>query len=72
MSGIAEVLPSPLLTLLTASEFNDMVCGNPDFDVNRLREAVRLDGYSSSSDQIRRSPRRKAGTARTSGCTTDG
>jgi hypothetical protein len=29
------------------------VCGTSDFQVSRLRDAVRLDGYSSGSDQIK-------------------
>ena len=47
-AGIAEVLPGPLLSLLTATEFRDMVCGNADFDVSRLRSVARIDGYGAS------------------------
>eukprot|EP00039_Didymoeca_costata_P026113 m.14960 g.14960 ORF g.14960 m.14960 type:complete len:1953 (-) comp5263_c0_seq1:243-6101(-) len=50
--GIAEVLPIKLLSLLTFSEFERLVCGDPDFDVDLLVSNVRLDGYRSNSDQI--------------------
>ena len=50
--GIAEVLPAPLLSLLTGKEFQDLVCGDADFDVARLKAAARIDGYRSSADQL--------------------
>jgi hypothetical protein len=52
-AGMAEVLPLPLLTLLTGAELNNMVCGDPDFEVARLQAAARLEGYSKTSDQMK-------------------
>ena len=52
-AGMAEVVPMTLMSLVSPNELNDMVCGNPDFEVARLKDAVRLEGYSSSSDQIK-------------------
>jgi len=52
-AGMAEVLPMALMSLVSPPELNDMVQGDADFDVVKLKNAVRLEGYSQSSDQIK-------------------
>ena len=51
-AGIREVLPIQLLPLLTGAELAELVCGDTDFDVERLREVTHCEGYAADAKQV--------------------
>eukprot|EP00804_Cyclotella_cryptica_P018743 CCRYP_007226-RB/>CCRYP_007226-RB protein AED:0.02 eAED:0.02 QI:214/0.83/0.84/1/1/1/13/1126/5186 len=50
--GMSSVLPVELLTLFTGKQLRDILCGNPDIDVELLRRVVEYEGYNESDDVI--------------------
>jgi HECT-domain (ubiquitin-transferase)/SPRY domain len=51
--GLGNVLPVELLPLLSGEELRETVCGNPDVDVDLLKQIVEYEGYSSTDDVIK-------------------
>jgi hypothetical protein len=49
--GMSSVMPVELLALFTGEQLRDIVCGNPDIDVELLRRVVEYEGYS-ENDQV--------------------
>ena len=52
VEGLSNVLPVEVLTVFTGSELRDIVCGNPDVDVDLLHRVVEYEGYKESDDVI--------------------
>jgi len=50
--GMSSVLPAELLSMFTGEQLRDIVCGNPDIDVDLLRKVVEYEGYSESDEVI--------------------
>lgn len=46
--GMSSVLPVELLAMFTGEQLRDIVCGNPDIDVELLRRVVEYEGYDDS------------------------
>jgi len=42
--GMARVIPVPLLSIFTSSEFEAMVCGSPEIPINMLLSIVTYKG----------------------------
>jgi len=49
--GVSGVLPAEILSIFTGEELQDIICGNPDVDVDLLRSVVEYEGYN-SNDQV--------------------
>lgn len=49
--GMSSVLPVELLSMFTGEQLRDIICGNPDIDVELLRRVVEYEGYN-ESDQV--------------------
>jgi hypothetical protein len=43
--GLSSVLPCEILPLFTGEQLRDILCGNPDIDVELLRRVVEYDGF---------------------------
>jgi len=43
--GMCSVLPVELLPMFTGEQLRDIICGNPDIDVELLRRVVEYEGY---------------------------
>jgi hypothetical protein len=52
MDGMSSVLPVEIFSLLSGDEFRDMICGNPEIDVDMLRNVVEYEGYEESDKVI--------------------
>jgi hypothetical protein len=52
VEGLSNVLPVEVLAILSAEELRDIVCGNPDFDVDLLRRVVEYEGYEETDSVI--------------------
>jgi hypothetical protein len=52
VEGLSNVLPVEVLTLLSGKELRDIVCGNPEVDVDLLRRVVEYEGYEESDPVI--------------------
>jgi HECT-domain (ubiquitin-transferase)/SPRY domain len=52
VDGLSNVLPVEILTLLSGEELQDIICGNPDVDVDLLRRVVEYEGYEESDSVI--------------------
>jgi len=50
--GLAGVLPIEIFSLMTGPELQDIMCGNPDIDVDLLRRVVEYEGYDENDDVI--------------------
>ncbi|KAL7489479.1 hypothetical protein ACHAW6_015106 [Cyclotella cf. meneghiniana] len=50
--GLSSVLPVELLTLFAGQQLRDILCGNPDIDVELLRRVVEYEGYNENDDVI--------------------
>lgn len=50
--GLSSVLPVELLTLFAGQQLRDILCGNPDIDVELLRRVVEYEGYNEKDDVI--------------------
>jgi hypothetical protein len=45
VDGMSSVLPVELLSMFTGEQLRDIICGNPDIDVELLRRVVEYEGY---------------------------
>jgi len=45
VEGISGVLPSEMLAIMTGEELRDIMCGNPDVDVDLLRRVAKYENY---------------------------
>lgn len=52
VEGMASVLPVELLSMFTGQELQDIVCGNPDIDVELLRRVVEYEGYEENDEVV--------------------
>ena len=52
VEGLSNVLPVEILPILSGEELRDMMCGNPDVDVDLLRRVVEYEGYEESDAVI--------------------
>jgi hypothetical protein len=52
VEGLSNVLPVEILAILSGEELRDMMCGNPDVDVDLLRRVVEYEGYEESDPVI--------------------
>jgi hypothetical protein len=52
VEGLSNVIPVEVLTILTGTELRDILCGNPDVDVDLLRRVVEYEGYNGSDAVI--------------------
>lgn len=50
--GMSSVLPVELLSMFTGNQLRDIVCGNPDIDVELLRRVVEYEGYDETDTVI--------------------
>jgi HECT-domain (ubiquitin-transferase)/SPRY domain len=50
--GLGNVLPVEILPLMTGEELRDTVCGNPEVDVDLLKQVVEYEGYSATDNVI--------------------
>ncbi|KAK1745265.1 HECT domain-containing protein [Skeletonema marinoi] len=50
--GISSVLPVELLSAFTGEQLRDIMCGNPDIDVEMLRRVTEYEGYNNDDDVI--------------------
>ena len=50
--GISSVLPIELLSLFTGEQLRDIMCGNPDVDVEMLRRVTEYEGYKNDDEVI--------------------
>lgn len=50
--GMSSVLPVELLSMFTGEQLRDIVCGNPDIDVELLRRVVEYEGYDETDTVI--------------------
>jgi hypothetical protein len=50
--GMSSVMPVELLALFTGEQLRDIVCGNPDIDVELLRRVVEYEGYNENDPVI--------------------
>jgi len=53
VEGLSNVLPVEVLTIFTGQELRDIVCGNPEVDVDLLHRVVEYEGYDESDAVIR-------------------
>jgi len=51
VEGMSSVLPVELLSMFTGEQLRDIICGNPDIDVELLRRVVEYEGYN-ENDQV--------------------
>lgn len=52
VEGMSNVLPVEIFPLFTGVELRDILCGNPDVDVELLRRVVEYEGYEESDDVV--------------------
>jgi hypothetical protein len=52
VEGLSNVLPVEILTIFSGSELRDILCGNPEVDVDLLRRVVEYEGYNESDAVI--------------------
>lgn len=45
VEGLSNVLPVEVLTILEGNELRDILCGNPEVDVDLLKSVVEYEGY---------------------------
>ena len=50
--GLSCVMPVELLSMFTGNELRDIICGNPDIDVELLRKVVEYEGYNDEDKVI--------------------
>jgi hypothetical protein len=50
--GLGNVLPVEILPLLSGEELRETMCGNPDVDVELLKQIVEYEGYSPTDNVI--------------------
>ena len=49
---MSNVLPVEIFPLFTGEELRDIICGNPEVDVDLLRRVVEYEGYNEFDDGI--------------------
>jgi len=52
LEGMSHVIPVEVMGLLTGEELRDMLCGNPDVDVDLLKRVVEYEGYDGSEAAV--------------------
>ena len=50
--GMSSVLPIELLSAFTGEQLRDIICGNPDIDVELLRRVAEYEGYEETDEVI--------------------
>jgi HECT-domain (ubiquitin-transferase) len=50
--GLSNVLPVEVLPLLSGEELRELMCGNPQVDVDLLKQVVEYEGYSATDAVI--------------------
>ena len=50
--GMSSVLPIELLSAFTGEQLRDIMCGNPDIDVELLRRVAEYEGYEETDEVI--------------------
>jgi len=50
--GMSSVLPIELLSAFTGEQLRDIMCGNPDIDVEMLRRVTEYEGYKNDDDVV--------------------
>lgn len=50
--GLGNVIPVEILPLLSGEELREMMCGNPEVDVELLKHVVEYEGYGPNDDVI--------------------
>ena len=50
--GLGNVIPVEILPLLSGEELREMMCGNPNVDVDLLKHVVEYEGYQPTDDVI--------------------
>jgi hypothetical protein len=53
MEGLSNVLPVEVLPLLSGEELRDMLCGNPEVDVDLLQRVVEYEGYEATDNVVK-------------------
>mmetsp|Transcript_9241 Transcript_9241/g.13151 ORF Transcript_9241/g.13151 Transcript_9241/m.13151 type:complete len:1880 (+) Transcript_9241:270-5909(+) len=53
VEGMSHVMPVEIFPLFTGVELRDILCGNPNVDVDLLRSVVEYEGYKESDDVIK-------------------
>jgi len=52
VEGLSSVIPVEILTILTGEELRDIICGNPDIDVDLLKRVVEYEGFEATDPVI--------------------
>jgi hypothetical protein len=52
VEGLSNVLPVEILTIFSGEELRDIICGNPEVDVDLLKRVVEYEGYEESDSVI--------------------
>jgi len=52
VEGLSNVIPVEILTILTGEELRDIICGNPDIDVDLLKRVVEYEGFEATDSVI--------------------
>jgi hypothetical protein len=52
VEGLSNVLPVEVFSILTGEELMEMICGNPEIDVNLLRRVVEYEGYEENDHVV--------------------
>mmetsp|Transcript_36487 Transcript_36487/g.88057 ORF Transcript_36487/g.88057 Transcript_36487/m.88057 type:complete len:5319 (+) Transcript_36487:189-16145(+) len=52
VEGLSNVLPIEVFSILSGEELRDMICGNPEIDVDLLRRVVEYEGYKETDEVI--------------------
>jgi len=53
VEGLSNVLPVEILTIFTGEELRDVLCGNPEVDVDLLRRVVEYEGYEENDTVVK-------------------
>lgn len=52
VEGLSNVIPVEILTILTGEELRDIICGNPDIDVDLLKRVVEYEGFEATDSVV--------------------
>ncbi len=50
--GLSSVVPVEIFSIFTGEQLRDVICGNPDIDVELLRKVVEYEGYTENDNVI--------------------
>ncbi|KAL3917671.1 MAG: hypothetical protein SGILL_004605 [Bacillariaceae sp.] len=50
--GMSSILPVELFPILSGEELRDLICGNPEIDVDLLKKIVEYEGFEESDEII--------------------